>query len=394
VHPLAGLQAETNGASEEVWLPETEGERSAVRDQLERVLVSPLFKNSKRYPNLLRFVVERALEGHTDPLKERTLGIEVFGRAPDYDTNLDPVVRTTACEIRKRIAQYYRNPAHEAEIRIELPPGTYLPEFREPQKPADPNPSPELPNKSYAWIGVASVAILLLAGIAFLTAVGTRLSALDRFWAPVLASDDPVSLYIGGYTTGKDVVSVMDLMENERVAFSDATALAKLTSLLAARKKPYRFRLQTSSQIEDLKDGPALLIGAFNNSWALRLTGQLRYRFVPNHQTHINSIQDSQNASAAWAGDVSAPYREMKEDYAIVSRVVDPSTGKIVVTASGLAKFGTEAAGEFLTSSKAMDQIEKSAPRNWDRMNIEIVIGTDVVGRRAGPPRVVATHFW
>jgi hypothetical protein len=375
-------------------MPETEGERSAIRDQLERILASPLFKNSKRYPNLLRFVVARALEGHSDPLKERTLGVEVFGRAPDYDTNLDPVVRTTACEIRKRIAQYYRHAEHETEIRIELPPGTYVAEFRIPSKPANDNPSPETPSKTQAWLVVASGIILLLAGVALLAAVGRRASALDRFWAPVLTSDDPVSLYIGGYTTGKDVVSVMDLMENERVAFSDATALAKLTSLLAARKKSYRFRLQTSSQIEDLKDGPALLIGAFNNTWALRLTGQLRYRFVSNHQTHVNAIQDSQNASVAWAGDVSAPYREMKEDYAIVSRVVDPSTGKIVVTASGLAKFGTEAAGEFLTSSKAVDQIEKSAPRNWDRMNIEIVIATDVVGRRAGPPRIVATHFW
>lgn len=387
-------QIETNGASAGGWVPETASERSAIRDQLERILGSPLFKNSKRYPNLLRFVVERALEGHADPLKERTLGIEVFGRAPDYDTNLDPVVRTTACEIRKRIVQYYRHAAHETEIRIDLPPGSYVPEFRVPNKPARVNLSPELQKKSRAWMAVASGLILLLAGVALLSAVGRRTSALDRFWTPVLASDDPVSLYIGGYTTGKDVVSVMDLMENERVAFSDATALAKLTSLLAARKKPYRFRLQTSSQIEDLKDGPALLIGAFNNSWALRLTGQLRYRFVPNHQTHINSIRDSQNASVAWAGDVSAPYREMKEDYAIVSRVVDPSTGKIVVTASGLAKFGTEAAGEFLTSPRAMDQIETSAPRNWDRMNLEIVIATDVVGRRAGPPRVVATHFW
>jgi hypothetical protein len=391
VNTPAGLQAEINGASGG-WVPETEAEHSAVRDQLERILASPLFKNSKRYPNLLRFVVERALEGHTDPLKERTLGVEVFGRAPDYDTNLDPVVRTTACEIRKRIAQYYQHAAHETEIRIELPPGTYIPEFRVPNKPAI--PSPEMPRKSRAWMAVASGLIVLLAGVALVAAVGRRPSVLDRFWAPVLASDDPISLYIGGYTTGKDVVSVMDLMENERVAFSDATALAKLTSLLAVRKKPYRFRLQTSAQIEDLKDGPALLIGAFNNTWALRLTGQLRYRFVPNHQTHINSIRDSQNSSVAWTGDVSAPYREMKEDYAIVSRVVDPSTGKIVVTASGLAKFGTEAAGEFLTSPRAMDQIEKSAPRNWDRMNIEIVIATDVVGRRAGPPRIVATHFW
>jgi hypothetical protein len=387
-------QIETNGVSTGVWVPETETERTAIREQLERILASSLFKNSRRYPNLLRFVVERALAGHTEPLKERALGVDVFGREPDYDTNLDPVVRTSACEIRKRIAQYYQGAADETEIRIEFPSGSYVPEFRMPSKAAEPTVSAEAPKKSLAWAWIGSLALFLMAAFAILVSVSARKSALDRFWAPVVGSDEPVSLYIGGYTTGKDVVSVMDLMENERVAFSDATALAKLASLLSAKKKPYRFRLQTSSQMEDLKDGPALLIGAFNNSWALRLTGQLRYRFVPNHQTHVNSIRDSQNASVAWVEDVSAPYREMKEDYAIVSRVVDPSTGKVVVTASGLAKFGTEAAGEFLTSPKAMDQVEKSAPRNWDRMNIEIVIATDVVGRRAGPPRIAATHFW
>jgi hypothetical protein len=380
-----------------VRVPETEAERSAIRDQLERILASPLFKKSKRYPNLLRFVVERALESYTNPLKERTLGIEVFGRAPDYDTNLDPVVRTTACEIRKRIAQYYHEPTHETEIRIELPAGSYIPEFGMPPKPAvsaPPAAPTEAPHKSRARIGIVTVGIILVAAAALLAAVGTRASALDRFWAPVVASEDPVSLYIGGYTSGKDVVSVMDLMEDERVAFSDAIALAKITSLLAGRKRPYRFRLQTSSQLEDLKDGPALLIGAFNNSWALRLTDQLRYHFVRNDQTHVNAVQDSRDPAVAWAGDVSAPYKDLKQDYAIVSRVFDPSTGKTVVTASGLAEFGTEAAGEFLTSRTAMEQIEKSAPRNWERMNIELVIATDVVGRRAGPPKVVATHFW
>jgi hypothetical protein len=386
-------QIETNGASPRAWVPEAEAERRAIREQLERILANPLFKNSKRYPNLLRFVVERALEGHTEPLKERTLGIEVFGREPDYDTNLDPVVRTSACEIRKRIAQYYHDAAHETEIRIEFPAGSYVPEFRMSSNPAESAVEVEAPKKFRAWTGMGLVAAVL-AGMVAMLAVGKRASALDRFWAPVVASDDPISLYIGGYPTGKDAVSVIDLMESERVAFSDATALAKLASLLATKKKHYRFRLQTSSQMEDLKDGPALLIGAFNNSFALRLTNQLRYRFVNNRETHVNAIRDSQNASAPWSGDVSAPYKEMKEDYAIVSRVVDPSTGKIVVTASGLTKFGTEAAGEFLTSMSAMEQIEKSAARNWDKMNIEIVIATDVVGRRAGPPKVVATHFW
>ena len=108
-----------------------------IQAQLERILANPLFKNSKRYPNLLRYVVEQTLDGHPGELKERTLGIEVFGRDPDYDTNLDPVVRTTAAEIRKRLAQYYQEPNHETELRIDLPLGSYAARFQAPlEKPA------------------------------------------------------------------------------------------------------------------------------------------------------------------------------------------------------------------------------------------------------------------
>src|SRR5215469_10116942 len=107
-----------------------------IREQLERIVSSPLLRNSKRYPSLLRHVVEQSLDGHAHDLKERTLGIEVFGRSPDYDTNIDPVVRISAAEIRKRIAQYYHEPGHEDEIRIELPLGSYVPEFRLPPERA------------------------------------------------------------------------------------------------------------------------------------------------------------------------------------------------------------------------------------------------------------------
>ena len=95
-----------------------------------------------------------------------------------------------------------------------------------------------------------------------------------------------------------------------------------------------------------------------------------------------------------WSHSVDTPYGNLAQDYAIVSRVVDPTTGKFVVTASGLAKFGTEAAGEFLTNPVYMEEILKTAPRDWDRENMEIVISTNVVGRSAGPPHIVATHFW
>src|SRR5438552_143370 len=77
-------QAGTQEVSHPIY---STAERAAIREQLERMLANPLFKNSKRYPNLLRYIVERTLEGSPGELKERTLGIEVFGRSPAYDTN-------------------------------------------------------------------------------------------------------------------------------------------------------------------------------------------------------------------------------------------------------------------------------------------------------------------
>jgi hypothetical protein len=365
---------------------------------LERILSSPLFRKSKRFPNLLRFVVERSLHGHSEPLKERTLGVEVFGRAPDYDTNLDPVVRTTAVEIRKRIAQYYHEEGHQNEIRIDFPAGSYLPEFRMPEKPAvlaeptaPPRPKPILP------VAAVLAVVLVTAVLVFLLIARPweSPSALDRFWAPVLSSPDPVSVYIGGYATETPPVNTIDLQNSEKVAFADATALARVTSLLVSHNRPYRIRFQMSSKLEDLRDGPAVLIGAFNNSFTLRLTGPLRFSFLMNPETRVNRIQDHNDPeNSKWSDDMTAPYQNLKQDYAIVSRVVDPTTGRVVVTASGLAKFGTEAAGEFLTSRSALDEMAKGAPKDWDHKNMQIVIGTDTVGRSAGPPHVLATYFW
>jgi hypothetical protein len=243
---------------------------------------------------------------------------------------------------------------------------------------------------------MAAVGVLALAVILLKPWVSTPV--IERFWSPVLASSVPISLYIGGYPTeavSGPVVSVMDLMRSERVAFADSTALAKVTALLVVHKKPYRIRLQTSSQLEDLKDGPAVLIGAFNNSWTLRLTGQLRFSFVNDREHRMEWIRDSKDPdSMKWSHSVEGPYATLVQDYAIVSRVEDPTTGKIVVTASGLAKFGTEAAGEFLTNPIYIAEISKAAPSDWDRKNMEIVISTKVVGRSAGPPHIVTTHFW
>jgi hypothetical protein len=97
------------------FLPATPEEYRAIHDHLERILASSVFRNSKRYSSVLKYIVERTIEGAGDQLKERTIGIEVFGRAPDYDTASDHAVRSAASEIRKRLAQYYQE---EGDSRI------------------------------------------------------------------------------------------------------------------------------------------------------------------------------------------------------------------------------------------------------------------------------------
>ena len=193
---------------------ETDVERSAIQVQLERILANPLFKNSKRYPNLLRYVVERTLDGHPGELKERTLGIEVFGREPDYDTNLDPVVRTTAAEIRKRLAQYYQEPNRETEPRIDLPLGSYAARFQAPAgKPApmastalltEPAPVPlTLPVPLTERRPRRGLQLTVILGISALIILVVWLKpwtphmALDRLWSPVLDSSTPVLLCVG-----------------------------------------------------------------------------------------------------------------------------------------------------------------------------------------------------
>src|ERR1700739_1845442 len=118
----------------EGWIPSTPADCALVQQQLEKLLTDSHFSFSKRYPSFLRFVVTNALAGQTELLKERILGVEIFGRHADYDTATDPIVRVTAAEIRKRIELYYQEAGHDAEIRISLPSGSYVPQFFQPGK--------------------------------------------------------------------------------------------------------------------------------------------------------------------------------------------------------------------------------------------------------------------
>src|SRR5438876_5436422 len=106
-----------------------EAEGQAVRQELERVIESPGFSRNERLSRFLRFVVEGHLDGKDHELKESVIAIEVFGRRPDFDHRLDPVVRTEAVRLRARLSEYYIKEGKTDALVIELPKGGYVPRF-------------------------------------------------------------------------------------------------------------------------------------------------------------------------------------------------------------------------------------------------------------------------
>ena len=112
-----------------------------VRDHLKDVFASKAFAGSKRAQDFLQLIVEHALAGRLDSLRERMIGAEMFGRRVDYDTANDAVVRVKATEVRRKLAQYYQESTKPPLVRIELPSGSYVPKFHWESLP-EPHPGP------------------------------------------------------------------------------------------------------------------------------------------------------------------------------------------------------------------------------------------------------------
>jgi len=413
----------------ESWTPSSELEKTAVQQQLEKLLATPLFNSSKRYPSFLKFVVTRSLAGQTDQLKERILGVEIFGRAADYDTNTDPIVRVTAAEIRKRIEQYYQDPKHSQEIRLYLPSGSYAPQYSWPGRPSGLSASATdslghvedaasiqshdavLPTphsgRSALTAGKPAVALLLLLLAGASTAIwfASRPPALKQFWEPFVKSSEPVLFCIADqsqYSTLKlrdaadpqREVTLTDSMVT--IIIDDVSPLVNVAGLLRTYGKTYRVQGEASTSLTDLRRGPSVFIGAFDNGWTLRLTSPLRFHFANDPEMTQFWIEDRANpGKRGWMLDRSVQQQTgTYKDYAIVARLVDPNTDQFVVVAAGIGRGGTVAAGEFLVDAHRMEEMLKQLPQNWKQKNIEIVLETQVIQGRSGPPRITAVHVW
>lgn len=395
--------------------------------QLDKILNSSQFRSSKRCSVFLRHVVEHVAENNIESLKERSIGVEVFGRDPHYDTNQDPVVRSTAGEVRKRLAQYYLEEGHRDEIRISLPPGSYHPEIHpSPEKtvlPVVPAPLPVRPRHRQWWIAAAGIAVAAVSVAAILSVPLFHRTNLDRFWAPVVDAASPAVVVVGQPKAFKLEPNTQRAVEtwieetskgenpptpasipyanlkptwDRNVSLVDVQAMQPLCQLLTRKGKKIEIRGWRVSSLADLRGKPCILIGAFNNDWTMRLTSDLRFYFDPGPTRESIVIRDRQNLNRQdWAGSRKWPAPDdLASDYAIVSRIFNPTIEQAVVAVAGASGYGTYAGGEFLANENYFAAALRDAPRDWYRKNMQVVLSVKVISGTPGPPKVLATHFW
>ena len=408
-----------------------------VRAQLDLLVRDPVFRSSKRSVAFLSYVVERTLSGNADQIKERSIGIEVFGRDPAYDTNVDHVVRTAAAELRKRLATYYVNEKHRTELRIGFVPGSYVPRFTLPgqARPMEQNADHDaaerpagghrahihlgpvalgdkaVPKAAMRWKWPLVWTLAGITGLVSLAGYGTmhRPGAQELFWKPVLQTPGPVLLIVGDHPNGPPTLPTEDTAGNlpvpiassdfsQTVPFADTVTAARVFGILARRSKEVVIRPGKSSSFSDLRQGAVVLIGAFNNEWSLRLTRGLRFSLALDPDRHLIYIRDAKSpAFRAWSWGTNQPTEPLTganspkiEDYALISRVRDSETGHVVVEIGGLYTYGTQAAGEFLASSDMMQTAVVDTRALGSAHVIQIVLGTTVTDGTPGPPRVLA----
>jgi hypothetical protein len=385
-------------------------EQEAIRSQLAQILASPEFRTSQRCQEFLRFVVEQSLAGHADSIKERTIGVEAFGRVADYDTNLDGVVRIKASEVRKRLSLYYAGSGKAAKVVIDLPVGSYVPHFSNSsaagrsesaaaisgnQVTHDGGSEHRAPRSltGIALIAIAAVAVVSLS--AYWWHAQHTPSVLSEFWEPMLRGSGPVLIgaaYVPVYAHDARIPGnqgELTPMPDQYVGGGDLVAAARVSGMLGRMGHASEVRVGSAISFQDLRSSPTVLIGYSSTQWK-DVTQDFRF-YVDDSDRGM--IRDNGKPTEWYPHNVTRDFHT-DEDYAVVSRAFLPQTHSMLILISGCTQYGTEGAADLITHPELLAGALREAPAGWQHKNLQLVLRMQVIANAPASPKVVAAQYW
>jgi hypothetical protein len=385
---------------------DTSKDLARLQAHLETILAGDSFRNSQRCSEFLKFIIHQAATGQLEMLKERMIGVEVFGRLPTYDTGEDAIVRVTASDVRKRLVQHYRLLKSPPEFHISLPPGGYLPEITQHTRPqAELAPAPQ-PGRLFFGLRMVrkvveryplhfSLALALCGvligawGFYWISRARAASAQLVYPWSEVFSpqrrtlvvTSDPNLAEIVGLTHspvsvsdyanqryapdhGKLSPDVQDIIRNVLRGDKAANVDVEITLMMAqiARQNAASLHVRPARDLHlsDLDtDNNFIFIGSIRtNPWASLFEGEFDFRFVSDTATGMEIVQNLHPHRGEPATYVpTAKGLATGESYALLSYVQNLNHSGQVLLVAGASAEGTKAAGELAANTTEMVRV-------------------------------------
>jgi hypothetical protein len=367
-----------------------------VLEELGRVLNSPDFRGSRRGQAVLRYLVDNALADGSDPVKERTVGVELFSREPDYDTGHDAIVRVAVNDVRKRLADHYAGRLAAGDIpaiRITMQPGSYVPAFQvthgagahgnqTAEVVAKAESTPLFVHRRFLYIGLLISLAALCVPVAGHSrkpwaAPEARVWASTLPWSMLTSSDHRIAVIIGDLSfstvrAGLDVdVPLRDYadrswieklsLENPaawafgRVSLtgvSDAVAVSKIARMLERVGYSEEVRSPRSVQMSDLGGGePLVLVGSQHTvPWVEPFSDRLNFQIEYDRAVGRQFCRNAAPAAGETARYVpTAVAGSARTAYGVISLVPNLSHGAYVLVLGGTDRQSEEAVVQLVT---------------------------------------------
>ncbi len=439
-----------------------------VRTELDRILESRHFRHSKRAKQFLKFVVEQKIRGKEEQIKERLIGIEVFGRDVDYATGDDSVVRVQAGDVRHRLERYQADADGQQRVSIELPLGGYVPVFHlcdlatneanlaktgleqelsagsEEEQIEAPAPhalssipldspiiSKPFPQSHVNHVhrilalGVCATLILIAMGIAYgMWRSNSPEAKMRAFWGPALDARKPVLICVGkpifyqpstalykryeekhpgGFSTlferrnhrlpldsTENILwGDMEAVDNAGPATGGVRAALNISNLFGHYDIPFAVRFGDEATFTELRESPAVIVGALNSRWMMQMSASLHFAIQEVDNRLV--IRETGVSGRVWKDqDTQTGWR----DFGLITRMLNSSAGQFTIKIEGISDGGTQAGSEVVSNPEDLRNILQDLPSNWNKKNIQMVVATDIIDGKSGPPKVVAFYVW
>lgn len=368
----------------------------------QRVAHSRPFERAARLREFLLYVCEEALKNPGGELHEQQIGARVFGREPQYETNLDNIVRVNATQLRKKLEAYFAAEGLQEPLIIEIPKGQYLPVFRprdtvEPREPVLEVPVSRRPTK-IVMILVAACAVLAIAVAVLLAeryfrppSKASELRshpALAAFWSPFLRQGQTTDLVIADSAVSlvQDLIgrpltlaeyldrelwhraemlnAQPDLQtatraaaEKQYTSLADAHILASLSTIMARESVQPQMIFARDFNVRHLKTDNVILLGSKRaNPWVelfeKRMNFQFRFEFA-SRQSFFQNQAPQPGEQARYQNDRKG------SSYCVIAVLPNLSGSGRVLIIQGTEMEGTEAGGEFVTNGATLANLER-----------------------------------